>query len=157
MSQSNPTMRVSQRGAPICGADAANGRPVSSTTSSARTMRRPSVFRIDAAASGSTRASSPCSAVTPTSASRSSHRARTAGSVAGNDHSSSSAWMYIIDPPTITGTAPRAAMSSMSAAAAAWYFATVALSVTSRTSSWWWTMPRRSGTVSLAVPMSMPR
>ncbi len=44
---------VSQRGAPMAGADAANGWPVSSTTSSARTMRRPSVGRIDAAAAGS--------------------------------------------------------------------------------------------------------
>ncbi len=52
VSQSNPTMTVSQRGAPIVGADAANGWPVSSTTSSARTMRRPSVARIDAAADG---------------------------------------------------------------------------------------------------------
>ena len=37
----------------LVGALAAKGRPVSSTTSSARTMRRPSVGRIEAAASGS--------------------------------------------------------------------------------------------------------
>ena len=54
----------------------------------------------------------------PTSASRCSHFARTAGSVAGKAHSSSSDWMYIIDPPTTIGTAPRAAMASMSSAAA---------------------------------------
>ena len=99
-------MAVSQRGAPMVGADAANGFPVSSTTSSARTMRLPSVARIDEAAAGSTRTSSSCSAAAPISASRCSHLARTAGSVAGNSHSSSSDWMYIIEPPTMIGTRP---------------------------------------------------
>ena len=47
-------MAVSHRGAPMVGADAANGAPVSSTTSSARTMRRPSVARIEEAAAAST-------------------------------------------------------------------------------------------------------
>ncbi|CAG6967988.1 hypothetical protein PICSAR14_01633 [Mycobacterium avium subsp. paratuberculosis] len=93
MSQSNPMMTVSHRGAPIRGADAANGRPVSSMTSSARTVRRASVGRIAAAAAGSRRASSACSSPTPTSPSRRSQRARTRGSVAGNDQSSSSDWM----------------------------------------------------------------
>ena len=65
MSQSNPMIAVFQRGVPIVGAHAANGWPVSSTTSSARTMRRPSVGRIDSAAAASTRASSTCSADHP--------------------------------------------------------------------------------------------
>ena len=111
MSQSNPMIAVSQRGAPMAGADAANGCPVSSTTSSARTMRRPSVGRIEAAASASTRASS--------SMQRRRRRSRPAaapiwparpGRWPGNAHSSSSDWMYIIDPPTMIGTAPRPAM-----------------------------------------------
>ena len=59
-------------------------------------------------------------AATPLSASRPSHLARTQASVAGNDHSSSRDWMYIIDPPTMIGAAPRPAIASMSAAAACW-------------------------------------
>ena len=51
------------------------------------------VARYQQAAAGSRRASSACSRPTPTSASRRSHRARTAGSVAGNHQSSSSDWM----------------------------------------------------------------
>ncbi|SHV55742.1 Uncharacterised protein [Mycobacteroides abscessus subsp. abscessus] len=70
-----------------------------------------------AAAAGSRAASSACSAVTPICAKRSSQRARTCGSVAGKTQSSSNAWMYIIDPPTITGTCPRARMSSIVATA----------------------------------------
>ena len=93
VSQSNPRITVPQRGVPMRGADAANGLPVSSTTSSARTMRRPSVSRMAAPAAGSTRVSSVCSAATPTSVRRASQRARTAGSVAGNDHWSSRDWM----------------------------------------------------------------
>ncbi|SKV95158.1 Uncharacterised protein [Mycobacteroides abscessus subsp. massiliense] len=77
VSQSNPTIRVSQRGAPMVGADAANGCPVSSITSSARTVRRPSVGKMMAAAAGSRTASSACNAATPISASRCSQRART--------------------------------------------------------------------------------
>ena len=62
-----------------------------------------------------------------------------------------------MDPPTITGTAPRDMIASISAAAFSWYRATEAFSVTSRTSSWWCTMPRRCSGGSLAVPMSIPR
>ena len=43
---SGARMIVPQRGSPMVGCDAAKGAPVSSTTSSARTMRRPSVARM---------------------------------------------------------------------------------------------------------------
>ena len=93
--------------------------PVSSTTSSARTMRRrrwPGSKRRRGVDPGKL----PCSAAAPISASRCSHLARTAGSVAGNAHSSSSDWMYIIDPPTMIGSAPAAEIRSTSAAASCW-------------------------------------
>ena len=101
MSQSNPTIAVSQRGAPIVGADAANGFPVSSTTSSARTMRRPSVGRIDDGGGGIDAGQLLCSRADP-DLGRAAAPTWPAppGRWPGNAHSSSSDWMYIIDPPT---------------------------------------------------------
>lgn len=119
VSRSTPMMTVPQRGRPITGADAANGRPVSSTTSSARTIRLPSVGRMVAAAAGSAARKASCTAATPRSASSVSQRARTSGSVAGKSHWSSSACTYIIEPPTMTGVRSRAMIASTSADAAA--------------------------------------
>ena len=61
------------------------------------------------------------------------------------------------EPPTSSGTRPRARMSSTAARASRWYSATLAGSVTSQMSSRWCGTPSRSAGVSLAVPMSMPR
>ena len=72
---------------------AAYGRPVSSTTSSARTMRRPLAGWMAAAAAGSTAARRACRASAPRLASSRSHLDRIAGSVPGKSKSSTIARM----------------------------------------------------------------
>ncbi len=128
-----------------------------STTSSARTIRRPLLGRIACAADGSTAASRRCSSPEPRSASSASSRARTSGSVPGNSSSSTAARTYSPEPPTRTGVRPCASSPSMTPRAIRWYSATLAATVTSQTSSRWWVIPPCSPGVSLAVPMSMPR
>ena len=115
----SPTCTVGRTYAPS-GRVAVNGRPVSSTTSSARTTRRTFAGSIAAAAAGSRSASSACSARGPTCAALASQRARTSGSVPGNSSGSSSARTYSPEPPTTTGTRPRARTSSTAARASRW-------------------------------------
>ena len=69
-----------------------NGRPVSSITSSARTVRRRFPGWTRAAAAGSAAASLAYSSGRPTWAASASSRARTAWSVGGNTKSSTTAW-----------------------------------------------------------------
>jgi hypothetical protein len=126
-------------------------------TSSARTMRRPFVGRILAAAAGSAARRRSYSGAGPSAASAASSDARSSASVPGNSNSSSTARTYSPDPPTRIGTRPRARTSSTAARATRWYAATLAGSVTSQMSSTWCGTPARSAGVSLAVPMSIPR
>ncbi len=114
-----PTCTVGRTYAPD-GSVAVNGRPVSSTTSRARTTRRTLVGRIAAAAAGSRSASSACRAWGPTRSACSCHRARTCGSVPGNSSGSSAARTYSPDPPTSTGTRPAASRPSIAARASRW-------------------------------------
>jgi hypothetical protein len=94
---------------------------VISTTSSARTSRRPFVGRIAAAAAGSTAASLACSG---RRSGRCELRPRAGrvrpGSVPGNSSGSSAARTYSPEPPTSRGTPPRASMSSMTERACCW-------------------------------------
>ncbi|CRH72324.1 Uncharacterised protein [Chlamydia trachomatis] len=85
----SPSMRVPQRGGAFFGGcEARNGFPVSSMTSSARTVRRGSLSSMVAAACGSFWASSACRASTPMAVSRDSYLARVAGSVGGKRQAS---------------------------------------------------------------------
>ena len=77
-------------------------------TSSARTIRRPLLGRMPAAAPGSSVASLACSSAGPRAASSASRRSRTAGSVPGKFRSSRAARRYSPEPPTRIGTRPRA-------------------------------------------------
>ena len=114
---------------------ALNGRPESSITSRARTIRRPLLGRIAAAAGGSAAASLACSTPGPTAASSDSRRARSAGSVPGNRRSSMTALMYRPEPPTRIAVRPRSWMSAITARASRWYSDTLAVWVTSQMSS----------------------
>ncbi len=76
-------------------------------TSSARTILRPLVGNISAAAAGSAVASLPCRIAGPSVASSASSRARSAGSVPGNSRLSIAARTYRPDPPTMIAVRPR--------------------------------------------------
>lgn len=155
VSRSTP-MRTASRCAFGSGSDAVK-EPVSSTTSSARTTRRPLEGRIAFAASASRSRRRSHSAAEPWASRSASSRARISGSVPGKSISSRAACTYRPEPPTRIGRRPRERMSAMASRARRWYPATSAVSVTSRTSNTWWGTPRRSSGVILAVPMSMPR
>ena len=66
--------------------------------------------------------------------------------------------MYRPEPPTSTGTLPRALMSAMTASARSWYSATLAVcGDVPDVEQVMRDAPALGSTVSLAVPMSMPR
>ncbi|MOA32260.1 hypothetical protein D3C78_1534640 [compost metagenome] len=93
-------------------------RPLTRYTSSARTRRCGSLGWMRAADSGSTRASSACSAARPSAAAWASSRARTAGSAEGiSARPSSSALKYSMVPPTSSGMRPAAVISAIAASA----------------------------------------
>ena len=120
------------------GIRARNGPPVSSMTSSARTIRRPLLGRIAAAAAGST-LGQPGMQRAPVRArpARRSAGPGVSGDSPGNSRWSSAPRRYSPDPPTRIGSAPRPAMSAMAARARPWYSATAADFVTGQTSSRW--------------------
>ena len=90
MSRSSPICTASYHGTGW-GSTAVKGAPVSSITSSARTIRRPLLGRMLPAATGSTARSRAYSGAGPSWRSSSSSLARTAGSVPGKSKSSSTA------------------------------------------------------------------
>ena len=110
------------------GSDAENGRPVISTTSSARTMRRPLSRSIRAAASGST-AAQPCvqlPACRPTASSASSRGPDAPRRCPGTRSGRAPPACRAPSRPTSTGTRPRPRTSAIAARAQPWNCATVA-------------------------------
>ena len=135
-----------------------NGRPVSSITSSARTMRRRLPGSMRAAATGSSALRARAYARRGPSASRSRPRARRAprGPRPGTRGRRSTARTYRPVPPTSSARWPRASMSAIAARASAWNRADRPLLGGSATSIRWCGTAARSAGVGLAVPMSMP-